>query len=301
MNVNKIIVTRGAFKEKQYTFLVSFDENDNPLDIIELNSTLIGQTYLATVEKVLKDVDSSILKLSSGCKGYIENKKLNSNEFVLYQSTKNKVSQGDKFFVEIVQDKKENKPYTCCFKGLDCVEDNSYSAVIKAYCDFVGYSGKIISDICQELSLIDVFGDRIIEYDKAFLLWDVYSISSLLEKATRPIVYLKNDSNIIIEQTKAATIIDVNSASSKKKTSAFEINYLAAKEIMYQLRLREISGIIIIDFLKMNKEEELKLLEFLKELAKEDSCFCGVYGFTRLGLFELTRARKRTPLAEIIR
>jgi len=131
-----------------------------------------------------------------------------------------------------------------------------------------------------------------------------YKINHFMDKALHRVVYLNSGASIVIEPTEALTVIDVNSgkAISGKKLSEetfFAINIEAAKEIAAQIRLRNISGIILIDFINLadkNKEECLK--EELKILLKEDSVPTEVVDITKLGLMEITRKKIYKTLAE---
>lgn len=102
-------------------------------------------------------------------------------------------------------------------------------------------------------------------------------------------VHLKSGAEIIVEKTEAMTVIDVNAAASR--LSYPQINFEAGTEIMRQLRLRNIGGMIMCDFINTNEAEDVRLTEFLQELAKEDYAACTVYGVTRLGVMEISRKR----------
>ena len=103
------------------------------------------------------------------------------------------------------------------------------------------------------------------------------------------------------------TVIDVNSGKAIRKgdsneTLFFEINKEAAEEISRQLRLRNISGMVIIDFINMKtKQQEQEILEYIKEISKTDFSKVTIYDFTRLGLLEVTRNNKSRALHEIMR
>lgn len=104
--------------------------------------------------------------------------------------------------------------------------------------------------------------------------------------------FLQKGGNIIIQETNALTAIDVNKGSETRSHLALNID--AAREIGRQMRLRNIGGIVIVDFLKMNKTDEKKLLKELDDVINQDPCTIQIHGFTKLGLMELTRKR-RTP------
>lgn len=105
--------------------------------------------------------------------------------------------------------------------------------------------------------------------------------------------FLPSGGNIIIQQTAALLAVDINKGADKGSNLA--INIEAAREITRQMRLRNIGGMVVVDFLKMkNKTEDKKLLEAIEEEINKDPCTVQVHGKTNLGLYEFTRKR-RTP------
>lgn len=139
--------------------------------------------------------------------------------------------------------------------------------------------------------------------DQQLDLKKLYSIEVQLERALKPQVWLKSGANLLIEHTEAMTVIDVNSSKNNKKKipeeQHLQINLEAAAEIAAQLRLRNISGIIIIDFIDMEKSEQKEeLLSAMRGFVKKDPVKTEVIDLTRLGLMELTRKKTRRPLYE---
>ena len=132
----------------------------------------------------------------------------------------------------------------------------------------------------------------------------IYKISHYMEQSLRRLVYLKSGATIVIEPTEALTVIDVNTgkAVSGKNTSEdtfYRINLEAAKEIAAQIRLRNISGIIIIDFINMSqKEYKEQLVERLKSYLDKDPVQTEFVEITKLGLVELTRKKINKTLSE---
>ena len=105
------------------------------------------------------------------------------------------------------------------------------------------------------------------------------------------------------EEIEALTVVDVNSGKIQKKNPKddiyFEINKEAAREIALQLQLRNLSGIIIIDFISHNtKEQDSELLSYLNGLVKKDSVKTNVIDMTPLGLVEVTRKKIHKSLKE---
>lgn len=131
-----------------------------------------------------------------------------------------------------------------------------------------------------------------------------YKINHFMDKALHRTIYLKSGATIIIDPTEALTVIDVNTGKAvtgKKPTedTFFSINLEAAKEIAAQIRLRNLSGIILIDFINLSdpeKEEQLK--ETLRTLFRADSVQTEVVDITKLGLMEITRKKIYKTLVE---
>ena len=131
-----------------------------------------------------------------------------------------------------------------------------------------------------------------------------YSLAGLLEKTLSKRAYLKSGAYLVIEPTEAMTVIDVNSGKSIKGKNAEEqflkINIEAAKEIARQLRLRNISGIVMIDFINMKEEtHNQELIKKLAEYVRMDPVRTTVVDMTRLGLVELTRQKGKRALYEV--
>ncbi len=127
-------------------------------------------------------------------------------------------------------------------------------------------------------------------------LFTVRNIAHELEKIYEPRVYLKSGAYVVIEPTEGLTVVDVNSGRFKSKgtpeEAAFAVNMEAAPEIARQLRLRDLGGIIVIDFIDMNREDhKRKVLYILREELAKDHAKTEVNRISQLGLVEMTRAR----------
>ena len=140
--------------------------------------------------------------------------------------------------------------------------------------------------------------------DNNLSLSSLYSLETRLEPALKPKVWLKSGGYLVIEPTEALTVIDVNSGKNetgKGEEALRRINYEAAEEIALQLRLRNLSGIILVDFINMkDKESGEKLLEYLRSLVRDHKVKTSVVDITPLGLVEITRKKQSRPLAEQI-
>jgi Rne/Rng family ribonuclease len=127
-------------------------------------------------------------------------------------------------------------------------------------------------------------------------LFEAKNVARELDKIYEAKVYLKSGAYVVIEPTEGVTVVDVNSGRFKSKgtpeDAAFAVNMEAAPEIARQLRLRDMGGIIVIDFIDMNREEhKRKVLNALREGLAKDHAKTEVNRISQLGLVEMTRAR----------
>jgi len=147
--------------------------------------------------------------------------------------------------------------------------------------------------------------ERLEHYAGERPLFDLYNVEDEIEKALARRVDLKSGGYLIIDQTEALTTVDVNTGGfvggRNFDDTIFKTNLEAAQVIARQLRLRNLGGIIIIDFIDMDSEEHRNavLNEFRKALAR-DRTRMTVNGFTQLGLVEMTRKRTRESLAHVL-
>ncbi|QUH31648.1 Rne/Rng family ribonuclease [Vallitalea guaymasensis] len=137
--------------------------------------------------------------------------------------------------------------------------------------------------------------------DKNLSLMNLYGLNDKIRKALCERVWLKSGGCIVIQPTEALVSIDVNTAkfTGKKnlEETIFKTNIEAAKEIAHQIRLRNLSGIIVVDFIDMkNKEHNQQLLRELSSYVKKDRNKVFVVGMTGLGLVEMTRKKTNKPL-----
>ena len=146
---------------------------------------------------------------------------------------------------------------------------------------------------------------RIEHYAGERPLFELYNVEQEIEKALARRVDLKSGGTVVIDQTEALTTIDVNTGgyvgSRSFDDTVFKTNLEAAQAIARQLRLRNLGGIIIIDFIDMQNEEHRgAVLEELRRALSRDRTRVTVNGFTSLGLVEMTRKRTRESLAHVL-
>lgn len=155
-------------------------------------------------------------------------------------------------------------------------------------------------DIKDYIRLIAPEQEKIVRYYKgAVPIFDHYDISRQIKSLFSKYVSLKRGAYLIIEHTEAMNVIDVNSGNRAKvaddqESTAMDVNLVAAAEIARQLRLRDMGGIIIIDFIDLHRSENRNTLyKRMKELMADDKAKHTVLPITKFGLMQITRQRVR--------
>ena len=143
-------------------------------------------------------------------------------------------------------------------------------------------------------------------HDSLLSLSSLYSVKSSVEKAIAEKVWLNSGAYLIIQPTEAMTVIGINTGKNVAKKGVQEnflkINKEAAIEIAHQLRLRNLSGIIIVDFMNLaSKEAEAELMSTFRAALKNDPVPTQLIDMTKLGLVEVTRKKVRKSLPEVLR
>lgn len=142
-------------------------------------------------------------------------------------------------------------------------------------------------------------------YEKPEPIFDHFGITRQIKSSFGKTVSFKSGAYLIIESTEALHVIDVNSgnrskASNDQETNALEVNMRAADEIARQLRLRDMGGIIVIDYIDMNKaEHRQKLYDHMRELMVNDRARHNILPLSKFGLMQITRQRVR-PAMDIV-
>ncbi len=142
------------------------------------------------------------------------------------------------------------------------------------------------------------FRKKAVLYDGSTDMFKHFGLDREVDKLLRNRVELESGAYLIIDKTEALTVIDVNTGKYTGKDSleetVFNTNVLAAQEIARQVRLRNIGGIVIVDFIDMELvEHREKVVQVLEQALKEDRSKCNVLGMSALGLVEFTRKKKR--------
>jgi ribonuclease G len=172
---------------------------------------------------------------------------------------------------------------------------------------------RIVIDSKEEyeniLSFIDTYMPKkkyeILLYEKDDPIFDAYGIEMEIDKILERKVWLKSGGYIVIDMNEALVAIDVNTGRYVGKRNLadtiLKTNLEAAKEIAYQLRLRNIGGIIIIDFIDMEREgDREKVYQALEDAIRKDRQKTNIFKISELGLVEMTRKRTRENISRIL-
>lgn len=163
--------------------------------------------------------------------------------------------------------------------------------------DEIYVENKETKDIVNKLLLKYHAGDNVKVIDSYSNLFEIFNIEKQIDELNNRKIELDNGGSIIIDSTEALTVIDVNSGkfvgtSTKQDETSLAINLEALNEIVRQIKLRNISGIIIIDFIDFRENNYSDvLISKAKELLKNDKAKTKVLGMTKLNLMEITRKR----------
>ncbi|MGJ7920560.1 Rne/Rng family ribonuclease [Neobacillus sp. LXY-4] len=186
-------------------------------------------------------------------------------------------------------------------------KNNSFFELIKDECGS-HQSLEVFVDhleLKQQLEAIEIPNAKITYYQGKENIFSAHHIEHETEQALLRKVKLSNGAYLVIDQTEALTVIDVNtgkfSGKNKLAETVLQTNLLAAVEVVKQLRLRDIGGIILIDFIDMKSEQDRKQL--LKTLEKEisvDEKQTKLLGFSALGIVQLTRKRTKQAISEAL-
>jgi ribonuclease G len=148
---------------------------------------------------------------------------------------------------------------------------------------------------------------KIIHYNQKITLFEKYNLEKEIDKALRRKIWLPSGGYLFFDKTEAMYTIDVNSGRSSSEEvrnveeTLVRINLEAAEEISRQLRIRNVGGLIICDFIDMRlRKNQKRVLEKLKECMKDDYAKCTVLSMSEFGLVEMTRQRARESLIQTI-
>jgi len=208
--------------------------------------------------------------------------------------------------IQAVEKKSNNKP-RLLYKAMGLVQtvlrDRLGPEIKEVVVDSPFFKEKILSFL--DYMQMAQFKDRVRVYDDQAPMFDKLKIEEQIQAGLSRHVSLAGGGSIVIDETEALIAIDVNTGGDvrhrNQHAAILNTNLEAAKEIARQLRLRQISGIIVVDFVDMESREDVeKLVETVKEELKKDRVSADFVDMTALGLVEITRKRQGESLADML-
>jgi len=193
------------------------------------------------------------------------------------------------------------------YKGFDLVKSIIRDRLLPEITKVIVQPEETYLEILDFLEYMHMkeYKDRIELYTGEGPLFELYGIEEEIQKSLEPVIPLNGGGSLVIEETEALTAIDVNTGSDvwhrDQELAILNTNLEAALEIPRQLRLRKISGIIVVDFIDMKRKEfTRKVINKLREELKKDRVPADFIDMTALGLVEITRKREGESLAEML-
>ena len=245
------------------------------------------------VSKIKKDIPGGIIVRTE-------------TEEATEQEIKSEIKYLLRLWSSIVSRFSNTKPMSLVNKDLgivfQTVRDYFSEDVVMMHID----SKKEFIDVSDFVKMVSPeFIDRIVLYGGKLPIFKAYGIDKEIKMLRSNKVRLESKGYLIIQEAESLCAIDVNSGKFTSKTSqedtALITNLEAAVEIARQLRLRNIGGIIVIDFIDMRKSaHKHKVLDKLREATKGDKAKIKIWPITKLGLIEMTRQRKRESLFSLL-
>lgn len=314
----RIIIT--SLRDHKIIFLVS-DGKLKSCTVLDDPSISSGDIVIALIRDVKKDIGACFIEYAEGCEGYLPLDKVPGGLTV---------KQGDLIPVSITAQAQKGKrarftaliDYSRIPGGSKLRERSLHLAKFNYLYRQEGHIRDIINKTIKNHEYSEILTDdhdiyellnkdyaAAREYtDDAFPLSKLYSLESGIAEALSRQVWLKCGGYLVIDHTEAMTVIDVNSGkytpskNTDKESAYLTVNKEAATEICRQLRLRNLSGIIVVDFINLNdKKDQEKLLKLLKDESAKDPLPVNIVDITALGLVEITRKKDLPSLYEQIK
>lgn len=333
VKLSKLLITR--YKNK--LFAISYDTNTpNEIEYIE-NNSLLGSIHIGRVKKISKNINAAFVEIEYNKERQTVYFDMPDVKYIIFADEKehNVLHEGDDIVIKISKLPIKNKlaGATANISGvstevLDNIKarknyikspsmlyegESDYIEIIKDRLKYTTFD--IVTDIKEVYEKILSFlkenhselADRVRLYEDPMISMNkLYSIDTLFESALDKRVWLKDGGYLFIEPTEALTVIDVNTGKNvqKKDASAVKLktNLEAIKESARQMRLRNISGIIVIDLINTSDKSEVDLLyHTMKDYLKEDRLNTVAIDITKLCLFEITRRKRKPSLLEVMK
>lgn len=298
--------------------------------VLEEAASKIGAVYIGKVKNVAKNINACFVEIAGGELCFLPLRDL-SGVCLLNRTFDGRILEGDELVVQVTRDAQKTKQTSVTLKISHPERDELLQTALHRTCFTclkeapAGFAA-VLEQLVSEEEYTEILTDdsalysQLLTYcqtalpdkqvrlyeDSAFSLSKLYALETKLDSAFQERVWLKSGGYLVIQPTEALTVIDVNSGKYESKRTlgetALRVNCEAAQEVALQLRLRNLSGIIIVDFINMDtRGDREQLLNLLREAVCTDRQKTHVVDMTPLGLVEITRKKGCKPLREQFR
>lgn len=291
--MSKIIINKTQIGDEIYPLMYLLDEHNHPIEIIDIIEACRGQVAdICTVKKVMPNINGCIGKLqNSGEMCYLPFSRIKDEAFIVRHSDKKIICEEDQLTVYIFKPAKDDKYclVNCEPKRESFVFKEDISEIICESEDDARLVKESLGGLLKSDSEDRTLSIRVYQ-DESYPMKDMYGLDKALSELGKNRIYLKSGGNICIDRTTAATLIDVNSGNSSGKADFVKVNVEAAIEIARQIRLKNIVGQVVVDFINMDEKSDRDLvIKALNDASRSDRAKVRLFGFTAMGLFEMTR------------
>ena len=331
VKLSKLLIT--SYKNKN--FAISYDENRaNEIEYIE-DTSLLGSIHIGKVKKIAKNINAAFVEIEYNSERQTVYFDMAELKYLIFADEKEHtvLHEGDDIVIKISKLPIKNKlaGATANLSGCEVLDQilakknyikapamlyagsKDYIDIVKDRLKYAEFD--IVTDIKDIYEgIVDFFKEeredmlcRVRFYDDNMIsLNKLYSIDTLFSESLSKKVWLKDGGYLCIESTEALTVVDVNTGKNVRKKEAgiikLNTNLEAIKETARQLRLRNISGIIIIDLINTTDKSEIDLIyHTMKDYLKEDRLNTVAIDITKLCLFEITRRKRKPSLEEVMK
>lgn len=313
-------------KEGGFLFFVVANKRIIHFGICEDDKIEVGDVYIGKISNIVKNINSYFVEVKRKQNCFLELESVN-DAIILNRNSSNGLQIGDEIIVQIKKEAYKSKLAVCSAKITENIIDDASIERAKHMYPFTPLY-KSPNELAQYLTYNPLSEDEYIvcdnetinikvkeDYpinDKNLKLYNdstmsmsvLYGMGKMLDIITNKKVWLPCGGNIVIEPTEALTVIDVNSGKNinkgNREDTLLKINLEALNEIIYQVAARNLSGIIIIDFINMKDENNKTILRNeCKNRFKTSNSNLIYVDYTKLGLVEATRAKKNINIYEL--
>jgi ribonuclease G len=262
--------------------------------------------YVAVSKKIVEeDKKTSLRHLGTRIKGEMEG--------IIFRTSSNNVSEEEisEEFFQLRQQYEEMIRKADSLKKPDLLfQKETFVEILTETMERMTNGEVILDDLglkqkLESHELVKKGNVKLTYFSQKENLFSSLRVEHEIEKALKRVVWLENGSYLIFDEAEALTIIDVNTGKFSGKIdlhdTVLKTNHLASIEIARQLRLRDIGGMVLIDFIDMKRDQDrVSILETMEKELKRDEKRTKVFGFTPLGILQLTRKKTRVTLSEAL-